>query len=103
MVRLREDLRGGAVFDDTARIHDDDAIRDRGDDGQVVRDVDDREAELSLKPSYLRKQVRLRDDVEAGRRLVHQYDRGPADERRGDRDALLLAARQLVREAPAEV
>ena len=103
MLRLGEDLRCGTVLDDATRVHHDDPVRDRRDDREIVRDVDDREAELALQQSNLTEQVRLRDDVEPGRRLVHQHDRGPADESCGDRDALLLSARQLVREAAAEV
>ncbi len=42
---------------------------------------------------------RLDGDVEAGRRLVHDEERGLGDQRHGDDDALLLPARELVRVA----
>src|SRR5438552_703500 len=70
MLRLGEDLRCGTVLDDTTRVHHDDPVRDRRDDREIVRDVDDREAELALQQSNLPEQVRLRDDVERGRRLA---------------------------------
>src|SRR4051812_23758117 len=53
MLRVRQDLRRRPVLDHPARIHDDDAIRDRRNDGQVVRDVDDRKPELALELSHL--------------------------------------------------
>jgi hypothetical protein len=101
--RLGEHRRGGAVLEDAARVHDHDAVGEGRDDGEVVRDVDDREPKLLAELRDLLQQPRLRDDVEPRRRLVHDDHRRPADERRRDRDALLLAARQLVREPPQEL
>ena len=46
--------------------------------------------------------ARLRRDVEAGRRLVEHDHVRPAGERHRDRDALLLAAGELVRVAAQE-
>ena len=57
---------------------------------------------LRAQPLDLLEDPRLRDDVEAGRRLVHHDGRRLADERRRDRHALLLAARELVRIAARE-
>ena len=82
MARLGEHGRRSAVLDDAPGIHDRDPVGDRGDDGKVVRDVDDREAELALESPHLSEQPCLRHDVEAGRRLVHQHDGWPADESR---------------------
>jgi hypothetical protein len=65
--RLLEDSRSRAFLDDASRVHHRDPVGDRRDDGEIVRDVDDRDAELVLQARDLREQVRLRDDIEPGR------------------------------------
>ena len=74
----------------------------RADDGEVVRDVQHGEAELAAQVAELLDDARLRDDVEARRRLVEHDERRLPDERDRDREPLLLATRELVRVAAQE-
>ena len=60
--------------------------------------VDERDPDLALDPLQLDLQALAQLQVERAERLVEQQHRGPVDERAGERDALLLAAREL---APA--
>ena len=87
---------------DAALVHHRHTVGDRRDDGEVVAHVDDRDPPLRAQPLDLLEDPCLGDDVEAGRRLVHDDDRRLAHERRRDRDALLLPAGELVRVAPCE-
>ena len=102
MPRARDHLRRVALLDDAALVHHRHTVGDRRDDGEVVAHVDDRDPPLRAQPLDLLEDPRLRDDVEAGRRLVHDDDRRLAHERRRDRDALLLPAGELMRVAPCE-
>jgi hypothetical protein len=65
-----------------------------------VADIHDSEAAFSAQSVNLRKYSRLGDDIEAGRRLVHDYRGRLADERRRNRHSLLLPPRELVRITP---
>ena len=100
--RPGEERAGGTLLDDPARVHDGDAIGERADDREVVGDVDDRDAALPAQAVDLLEDARLRDHVEPGRRLVEDDEPRLADERDGDRDPLLLTARELVRVPPRE-
>ncbi len=102
MARRGDDRLRGAFLDDAPRVHDCDAVGDRRDDREVVRDVDQGDGALALKAPELRQDARLRDDVETRGRLVEHHERRIADERERDREPLLLAARELVREAALE-
>ena len=83
------------VVDDQAVAQHDDAPRVRG-DVVLVGDEDDRDA-LRDQPLEDRHHLVRGLGVEVAGRLVGHDDRRVADERARDRDALLLAARQLVR------
>jgi hypothetical protein len=98
MERRREERRRGPVLGDPPGVEDDHAVREAGDDGEVVADVHRRRVVRVAELPDGVENVRLRRHVEAGRRLVED-DRCRAEEK-GHRqaDALLLAAGQLVGE-----
>ena len=58
-------------------------------------DVDHRHAELLLQRADLAPHLLAQLRVEVRQRLVHQADLGLGDDRAAERDALLLAAREL--------
>ncbi len=101
-VRVRggpEQLVRRRQLDDPAGVHDGDAGGERADDGQVVADVERRHLVRGGQLAHGAEHVRLGGDVEAGRRLVQHDHARPAGERHREADALLLAARELVRVA----
>ena len=63
----------------------------------VVRDEQDRGADLALDAADHAEHVLLHDDIERGRRLVGDDEVGPADRGKRDGGALAHAAGQLVR------
>ena len=85
------------LLDDLGRVHHDDVVGDLGDHAEVVRDHDDRAAELLLQPFDQRQDLRLRGHVERRRRLVGDQEVGIVDQRHRDHHALAHAARELVR------
>ena len=89
--------RFGALLDDPPGVHHHHAVGDLGDDADVVRDQDDRRAELGLEPLDQLQDLGLDRDVERGRRLVGDQQVGVARERHRDHHALPHAARELVR------
>ena len=64
-------------------------------------DVDEGDPDLDLDPLELELEALAQLQIERAERLVEEQDVGPVDERPGERDPLLLAARQLVRLAPS--
>ena len=83
------------------RAHDHDAVAEEHGLLDEMRDEDDRrEAARALgeEPIDLGAKQLRREDVERGERLVHAEQLRPAHERAGDSDALLHAARELLRE-----
>jgi hypothetical protein len=93
--------RSAGLLDHGIR-HDDDLIRHRQRLGLAVRDHDEGDAELALDLLELDHHGLAQIVVERAQRLVEQQHRRLADQRAGQRDALLLAARQVVRPAPGE-
>ena len=85
-----------------AGVHHGDPVRQRQRLGLVVRHVDERDADLLLQVDELELHVLAQLGVEGGQRLVEQQHRRMRDQRARDGDALLLAARELVRIALAE-
>ena len=79
-----------------------DAVGDLG-RMRVVRDHHHRLAELLGRRAQELEDAGARLRVEVAGRLVGEHDRRPRDERAGDRDALLLAARELGRTVVAPV
>ena len=101
-VRVRrglEQLVGESQLDDAAGVHDRDSASERGDDGEVMADVERAHSVCRGELAHGVEHGRLRRDVEAGRGLVEDDQTRPVCERHRQADALLLAAGQLVRVA----
>ena len=94
----------GDLAGDAAVAQEDHAIGDRG-GGRVVRDHQDRAALGAVELAQDAQDLAAAARVEVAGRLVGEHQLGLQQQRAGDRDALLLAARQLagrVRRAVAE-
>ena len=99
MGRAQPDLIGAADLDQLARVHDHDAVGDLEQQREVMRDEQDREPQPVLELEDLLQDLALDDDVEPGRRLVHDHDLRLDGERHRDHHPLAHAARELVRVA----
>ena len=88
---------------DPPAVHDGDAVGDRERLLLVVRDVERRDPELELDAADLLAQLDAHLRVERRERLVEQQHPRLDRERARERDALLHAARELVRIAVAGV
>ncbi len=97
MARAAQHRGGRPLLDDAARIHHEDAARERGDGREIVADPDQRRAESRTRPRISVEDLRLDRDVERGRRLVADDQRRPVQQRDRDGDALAHAAGELVR------
>ncbi len=97
MKRIGEELLRLGHFDDLSRIHQRDAVRHLGDDGQVMRDQQHRHLLRALQFLQQVQDLRLDRDVERGGGLVGDHDVRLRRERDGDHHALLLPARHLER------
>ena len=84
-------------LDDAAEVHHADLVGDVADDREVVRDEEVGEALPRLQVLHEVEHLRLHRDVERRGRLVADQELGLGGERARDRDALPLAARELVR------
>ena len=82
-----------------ARIHHARPVADLHDQPQVVADVEQGRVELLAQPGDQVDHRRLHRHVERGGGFVEQEQRRIREHRHGDDDALLLAARDLVRVA----
>jgi hypothetical protein len=98
MARPREQRRLRGEFDDPAQVHHADLVADVAHDGEVVRDEEIGQAVARLQVLHDVEDLRLHRDVERRRRLVADQELRLGGERARDRDALALAARELVRE-----
>ena len=96
----REQLGRRAQLDDPPGVHDGGARRERADDREVVADVERGDVVGRRELAHGAEHVGLGRHVEAGRGLVEHDQARPARERHREADALLLAARELVRVAP---
>ena len=96
------DLELGPDLLEPAVAHDRDAVAHGQRFLLVVRDVDERDAELLLVAADLDLHLAPELAVEIGERLVEQQQRRPRDQAARQRHALLLAARELVRIALLE-
>ena len=96
------ELRGRAELLDPPAVHDGDRVRHRHRLFLVVGDVDERDADLVLDPLQLHLHVLAELEVERAERLVEQEHARVVDERAPERDALLLAAGELLRLALRE-
>ena len=81
---------------DDAAVHDRDPVGHRQRLLLVVGDVDEGDADLLLDPLQLELQALAELQVERPERLVEQQHLREVDDRAGERDALLLAAGELV-------
>ena len=99
MPRLAEQRGGRRDFHHMAGVHDADAVGDLRQHAQIVGHVQHRHAEAGPEVDQQLDDLLLGRDVEAGRRLVEDHEVGLAGQRHGDADALLLAARKLVRDS----
>ena len=83
-----------------AAVHDRDPVGQRERLLLVVGHVHERDPDLELDPLELHLELAPELEVQGAERLVEQQHLRPVDERPGEGDALLLAARQLVGLAP---
>jgi hypothetical protein len=97
VARLREEFVGGCRLGDPPEIHHRHAIADVPDDGHVVRDQKEGQAESLTELLEQVEHGRLNRDVERRHGLVRHQKLGLERECPGDCDALPLAARELAR------
>src|SRR5215212_8900369 len=91
------ELGGRADLLEVPVVHDRDPVAHRHRLDLVVGDVDRGRPDLLLEALDLAARLHAQLGVEVGERLVHEEDLRVADERAPERDALLLAARELAR------
>ena len=91
------ELLGRAQLLDVPRVHDRDPVAHRERLLLVVGHVDERDPDLLLDALQLDLQLAAELEVERAQRLVEQQDVRPVRQRPRERDALLLAAGELVR------
>ena len=103
MPRTDEEQPCGSCLDEAARVHDEDSSRERADGGEVVANVQRGDTVTLAQVADGRKHVGLGRHVESRRRLVEDDRTRPQHEGHREADALLLAARQLVRVPPQEL
>ena len=99
-VRMRRGLEqhlGRALLDDAAGVQHRDLVAQVVDHREVVADQQVGHAELLLQVLQQVQHLRLHRDVERADRLVGDDQARPRDQRARDRDALALAAGELVR------
>jgi hypothetical protein len=97
MAHVVEDLVHRAFLDHLPRVHDVHPVAGCQYQAQVVGDVDHRGIELLGDLGDQLDDARLDRHVERRGRLVEQQQRRIGQQRHRDHDALLLAARDLVR------
>ena len=91
---LRGDRQRVGDLLDPRLVHDDDAVGHRQRLFLVVRDVDEHQPELTLEVAELDAHAELQQPVEVAERLVEEQRLRLRHEHAGERDALLLAARE---------
>ena len=96
VLRVVVQLLRGADLLEQALAHDRDPLAHRHGLDLVVGDVDHRGAEALVEARDLGAGLDAQLGVEVGQRLVHQEHGGLADDRPAERDALPLAAGQLL-------
>ena len=97
MSHAAEHLVGRPALDDGATIHDHHPLHVLGDDAEIVRDQDHRHAALLDEIGDEVEDLALDGDVQRGGRLICDQQVRLAGECHGNRDALALAAGELVR------
>jgi hypothetical protein len=92
VLRVAQEPFGLGDLDDSAGVHDADPVAEVFDDGQVVRDEQQRQAELALQLQQQVEHLRLDGDVQGADGLVGDDQPRPHRQRARDADALALAA-----------
>ena len=103
MLRRRKHGPGIAAFDDLAVFHDHDAVADVVGGRQIVRDVDDGDAELVAKLLEQIDDRHAQRGVDHRHRLVRDDQLWLREQRPGDRRPLQLPAGQLMGIAPGDL
>ncbi len=96
-----ENLRGGAAFDDLARVQNGDAMAESRDREQIVRDIEDAHAKFAVEASEETEDFGLGDGVERAGGFIGDEESGTVEDGHGNDDALGLADAKL-RGAAAE-
>jgi hypothetical protein len=92
-----EDRVDAALLDHAAEVHHDDVVGHLGDHAEIVRDQHDRHLPLPLDRAQQVEDLRLRGDVQRGRRLVRDQQARVAGECRRDHRPLAEPAGELER------
>ena len=87
---------------DMPTVHHDDLVGECLGLFLIMRDDDGGDAERALQPDELNLQIESQRAVERGERLIEQQQRWVDRQRARDRNALLLAARELPRQTPLQ-
>ncbi len=98
-----ENRSGGTHLHDVSLLHDDEPVGDVVGGGEVVRDVDDGDAELVAQIPQQVDDRHAQRCVDHRHRLVGNQQRRVGNERAGDGHALQLAAGQFVGIAPGDL
>ena len=97
MLRLVQDVGGGALLHDAAMLHDGDAVRDFRHHAEIMRDEHHARAAARLDLPDQAQDLHLRRHIERGGGFVGDEQFRLAAEGHRDHDTLLHAAAQLVR------
>ena len=97
MLRIFENGAARSYLDDLPEIHHRDAVADPLDDGHVVRDEQESDAELGLQLEQKIDDLGANRHIERRNRFIGDHHLRIESQRPGDRDALPLTARKLVR------
>ena len=90
---------GRRAVEDDAAADENDALDEPFHRAELVRDVEDRDAESLVQPAEKRAESLLRVDVDTSRRLVEDEELRFAGERLRDEGALLLATGEPLEDA----
>ena len=91
-----QDIGDRTFLDDTAGVHDGDAIGDLRDDAEIMGDEEKRKIEFAPQVLQQFENLLLHGDVERGGGLVGNEHAGIGGESHGDHDALAQAAGKLM-------
>ena len=95
--RVAQHLLARALLHDRAQPHHHDAVGDLGDDAEIMGDEQHPGLLAALQFPHEFQDLGLRCDVERGGRFIGDQQCGIEHQRRGDHDALALAAGELMR------
>src|SRR5260370_32034765 len=90
-----ENLRGGAAFDDLARVQNGDAMAESRDREQIVRDIENAHAKFAVEANEEAEDFGLGDGVEAAGGFIGDEKPRAMEDGHGDDDALGLADTKL--------